>query len=79
MHPNETLLRGFFARLGARDAAGAGEHYHPEVFFTNPLFPRLHGARVEAFWAFAVVNDVISITKMPGIILCLNEFMNYMV
>lgn len=51
MHPHETLLRRLFDRLAARDAAGAAGCYHPDVFFTNPLFPRVRGADVEALWA----------------------------
>lgn len=50
MHPHETLLRRLFERLGDRDAAGAARCYHPDVFLTNPLFPRLHGAQPAALW-----------------------------
>ena len=51
MHPHETLLRRLFDRLAARDPAGVVRCYHAEVFFTNPLFPRVRGAEAAAFWA----------------------------
>lgn len=50
MHPQEALVRRFFDRLAAADAAGAAACYHPDVFYSDPLFPRLHGARAADLW-----------------------------
>ena len=59
MHPHETLLRRLFECIAARDAAGVVDCYHPDVFFTDPLYPRLHGAQAAAFWemVFAEATD----------------------
>lgn len=51
MHPHETLLAQLFDRLAARDAAGAARCYHADIFFTDPLFPRVRGADVRELWA----------------------------
>jgi hypothetical protein len=51
MHSHETLLRRLFDRLAARDAHGAAYCYHPGIFYTNPLFPRLRAGEVCDFWS----------------------------
>jgi len=50
MHPNETLLREFYARFSARDAEGMARCYHPEVAFSDPVFPMLRGAEAGDMW-----------------------------
>jgi ketosteroid isomerase-like protein len=50
MHPHEALIRRFYARLAARDAEGALACYHPEVFFSDPLHPRLRGEPARDLW-----------------------------
>jgi len=50
MHPHETLVRQFYASLAARDAEGAARCYHPEVFLSEPLHPRLRGAAAADLW-----------------------------
>ena len=50
MHPHEALVRRFYACLAARDPEGAAACYHAEVFFSDPLFPRLHGAAAADLW-----------------------------
>jgi len=50
MHPNEALVRRFFERLAARDAPGAAGCYHAEIFYSDPLFPRLRGAAPGELW-----------------------------
>ena len=50
MHPNEALIRRFYDRLAAGDAQGAAACYHPEVFYSDPLHPRLRGAAAAELW-----------------------------
>jgi ketosteroid isomerase-like protein len=50
MHPHESLLREFYARFAARDAEGMARCYDPEVFFSDPVFPRLRGEEAADLW-----------------------------
>jgi len=50
MHPHETLIRAFYDALARRDAEAMARCYHAEVFFTDPVFPRLHGAEAGDMW-----------------------------
>jgi ketosteroid isomerase-like protein len=50
MHPHEALIRDFYAAFARRDAEGMARCYHPEVFFSDPVFPALHGAEAGDMW-----------------------------
>jgi len=50
MHPNEALVREFYAAFARRDAEGMARCYHPEVFFSDAVFPRLRGAEAADMW-----------------------------
>ena len=50
MHPHESLVRRFYACLAARDAEGMARCYHPEVAFSDPVFPMLHGSEAGDMW-----------------------------
>ena len=50
MHPHEALIREFYARFAARDAEGMARCYHPDVFFSDPVFPRLRGRDAADMW-----------------------------
>lgn len=50
MHPNEALVRELYARLAARDAEGVARCYHPDVFFSDPVFPHLRGKAAGDMW-----------------------------
>ena len=50
MHPNEALIREFYAAFARRDAEGMARCYHPEVFFSDPVFPKLHGPHAGDMW-----------------------------
>lgn len=50
MHPNEALLRDFYAAFGRRDAEGMIACYAPEVAFSDPVFPALRGDEARAMW-----------------------------
>ena len=51
MHPNEKLIRDFYSAFAQRDAAGMAHCYHPDIFFSDPAFPSLHGKEATAMWA----------------------------
>lgn len=50
VHPHETLLREFYARFAARDAEGMARCYHPDVAFSDPVFPMLRGEEAGDMW-----------------------------
>jgi ketosteroid isomerase-like protein len=50
MDPHESLIREFYARFAARDAEGMARCYHPEIFFSDPVFPALRGAEAGDMW-----------------------------
>ncbi len=50
MHPNETLIREFYAAFARRDAEAMAACYHPDVFFSDTVFPSLRGAEAGDMW-----------------------------
>jgi ketosteroid isomerase-like protein len=50
MHPNEALIRDFYTAFARRDAESMAGLYHPDIFFTDPVFPRLHGREASDMW-----------------------------
>ena len=50
MHPNETLIREFYAAFARRDAEAMAACYHPEVFFSDTVFPSLRGGEAGDMW-----------------------------
>lgn len=50
MHPHETLLRDFYAAFSRRDAEAMARCYHPEVLFSDAVFPRLQGDEAADMW-----------------------------
>lgn len=50
MHPNAALITRFYTAFAARDADGMVACYHPEVRFSDPVFPDLQGPRAGAMW-----------------------------
>jgi ketosteroid isomerase-like protein len=51
MHPNEKLIETFYTAFKNSDAAAMASCYHPDVEFSDPVFPHLVGARARAMWA----------------------------
>jgi ketosteroid isomerase-like protein len=49
MHPNEILLKTFYARFAERDWTGMLACYAPDIEFSDPVFT-LRGKRVGAMW-----------------------------
>ena len=50
MHPHEKLLHTFYSSFQQHDGAGMAACYHPNVIFSDPVFPRLEGAQASAMW-----------------------------
>jgi ketosteroid isomerase-like protein len=50
MHPNEALIREFYAAFARGDAEGMARCYDPEIFFSDPVFTKLRGAEAGDMW-----------------------------
>lgn len=50
MHPHERLVRDFYAAFARRDAEGMVRCYHPDVLFSDAVFPRLRGEEAGDMW-----------------------------
>ena len=50
MHPHESLIRAFYEAFARRDAEGMARCYHPEVFFSDPVFAGLRGEDAGDMW-----------------------------
>src|SRR4051812_47659093 len=50
MHPNAQLIQQFYEGFKQSDSAAMIACYHPEVEFSDPVFPRLKGGRAMAMW-----------------------------
>ncbi len=50
MHANEALIRAFYSAFALRDADGMIECYHPEIQFSDPVFPNLQGEEAGKMW-----------------------------
>jgi ketosteroid isomerase-like protein len=55
-HPHETLVRAFYDAFARRDAEGMARCYHPDVFFTDPVFPALHGEDAAKMWGMLLAR-----------------------
>lgn len=50
MHPHEALVRDFYAAFARRDAEGMARCYHPDIFFSDTVFPSLRGEEAGDMW-----------------------------
>ena len=48
--PNESLIERFYTAFAERDGATMSGCYAPDVRFSDPVFPDLHGAEAGAMW-----------------------------
>lgn len=49
-HPNAQLLHRFYSAFQKRDAESMAACYHPEIWFSDPVFRELRGARAGNMW-----------------------------
>lgn len=50
MHPNAELIERFYSSFSRLDAKGMAACYHPDIHFSDPVFPDLHGQQVANMW-----------------------------
>lgn len=50
MNQEQQTLESFYQAFARRDHAGMAACYHPEVVFSDPVFPHLEGWRAAAMW-----------------------------
>ena len=51
---NESLLNEFYTSFKNRDYEGMNQCYHPQVKFSDPVFPKLEGSELKAMWHMLV-------------------------
>jgi ketosteroid isomerase-like protein len=51
VHPNEKLIRDFYAAFAKHDAAGMAACYHRDIVFSDDVFTMLRGKEATAMWA----------------------------
>lgn len=56
MHAHEALIREFYAAFARRDAEAMAKCYHPEVFFSDPVFPKLRGPEAGDMWGMLLAR-----------------------
>ncbi|MBN9426274.1 MAG: nuclear transport factor 2 family protein [Burkholderiales bacterium] len=47
---SESVIRGFYEAFARLDGAAMAASYHPQVSFSDPVFPDLRGAQVGSMW-----------------------------
>lgn len=50
MHANAELITRFYTAFQKRDGKAMAACYHPDVEFSDPVFPELKGERAKAMW-----------------------------
>lgn len=50
MHPHEELIARFYEAFRRRDADSMTACYHPDIQFSDDVFPDLRGPRATAMW-----------------------------
>ncbi len=56
MTDHETLITNFYTAFGARDFKTMQQAYHPDADFSDPVFPKLHGADIGLMWEMLVTS-----------------------
>jgi hypothetical protein len=50
MHPNENLIETFYTSFQKLESEAMASCYHPEIRFSDPVFPLLVGAEAGEMW-----------------------------
>jgi ketosteroid isomerase-like protein len=56
MHPNAQLLQDFYTAFQNLNSDGMKKCYHPNIHFSDPAFPDLHGEQAGAMWSMLIDN-----------------------
>lgn len=67
MHPHEQLIRDFYAAFARRDAEGMAACYHPDIFFSDTVFPRLHGDEAGDMWRMLVARGADLVVTLDSV------------
>ena len=54
MHPNAALIQQFYQAFQQLDAATMAGCYHPDIHFSDPVFPDLRGTEASDMWRMLV-------------------------
>jgi ketosteroid isomerase-like protein len=74
MHPNEKVIHDLYEAFARLDADGMAKCYHPDVQFTDTVFPMLKGPEVMGMWRmltsrakdFTLTHDQVSADDAGG-------------
>jgi limonene-1,2-epoxide hydrolase len=66
-HPHAQLLETFYAAFQKRDAEAMVACYHPNIWFTDPVFHDLRGPRAGAMWRMLCERATTLVIEYSGI------------
>src|SRR6186997_1050986 len=67
MHPHEQLIRDFYAAFARRDAEDMAACYHPDLFFSSTVLPRLHGDEAGDMWRMLVERGTDLVVSLDSV------------
>jgi ketosteroid isomerase-like protein len=56
VHANAKLIESFYLAFQKRDGAAMEACYHPDIHFSDPVFPDLRGPRAGGMWRMLTSN-----------------------
>lgn len=56
MHANVILIERFYQAFQRHDPADMAACYHPDIHFSDPAFPNLHGSETMAMWSMLLAR-----------------------
>jgi ketosteroid isomerase-like protein len=56
MHPNAELVTRFYTAFQKHDGPGMAACYHPDIAFSDDVFPDLRGAKAGGMWRMFCAN-----------------------
>ena len=56
MNANENLIKSFYESFGNLDSDGMIKCYHPDIRFSDPVFPDLKGNEARAMWKMLCIR-----------------------
>lgn len=57
MHPNQALIERFYTAFQQKDFRTMQQCYHPEVRFSDPVFPKLKGEEAGLMWEMLLTRS----------------------
>jgi ketosteroid isomerase-like protein len=66
-HPNARLLETFYDAFKKRDAEAMVACYHPDIWFSDPVFNDLRGPRAGAMWRMLCERATTLVVESSGI------------